>query len=514
MYDIIFVSRGVGNTAAYDEFKLEHPNALRLTNTNTLTAACAAARLLCYTSMFWLVTDDVELVDAFDFEWKPEEWDRQYPHVWQNRYADGSVASPYEKNEFAGVFLIPTKHVPSAAEAETGWLDRVKVADHQPITLRQFDRFFVSWDDCAEKYQAFCDRYPGSKWIQNTADPVSACLLAAAQTSSEMYWLVMDTVNPHRAMDLTWRPNVWDRKYPHGWKTITDTGVQSAGATGIYLVPGDYQPSGDESQQGYFSSLKVMDELPSSTVPCDIFFISYNEPDADTNFALLKDRFARAQRVHGIKGIHNAHKRCAELSSTAMFWTVDADTVADPNFNFDYHPPDYDRNYLHIWHSYNPVNGLSYGWGAIKLWPTDTVLRFNRNWLDFTTTVGNIKMVPDIAAITNYNVDARSSWRSGFREAVKLCSNIVNGDWSESLERLLIWMTTATTVPFAVDSMHGAISGFDFYLEHVSTKDQKRLKLINDFEWLDDRFNNRVDQQDRTINRSDIADLLRNTSNV
>jgi hypothetical protein len=75
-------------------------------------------------------------------------------------------------------------------------------------------------------------------------------------------------------------------------------------------------------------------------------------------------------------------------------------------------------------------------------------------------------------------------------------------------------MTTATTVPFAVDSMHGAISGFDFYLEHVSTKDQKRLKLINDFEWLDDRFNNRVDQQDRTINRSDIADLLRNTSNV
>ena len=44
----------------------------------------------------------------------------------------------------------------------------------------------------------------------------------------------------------------------------------------------------------------------------DIFFISYQEPNADVNFAILQDRFPIAQRVHGVKGIHQAHKEAAK----------------------------------------------------------------------------------------------------------------------------------------------------------------------------------------------------------
>lgn len=33
----------------------------------------------------------------------------------------------------------------------------------------------------------------------------------------------------------------------------------------------------------------------------DIVFISYNEPDADKNFATLKARFPLAKRVDGVK---------------------------------------------------------------------------------------------------------------------------------------------------------------------------------------------------------------------
>jgi len=51
----------------------------------------------------------------------------------------------------------------------------------------------------------------------------------------------------------------------------------------------------------------------------DIIFISYNEPQADENFARLKARFPYAQRVQGIKGIHQAHIAAAKKAFTKMF---------------------------------------------------------------------------------------------------------------------------------------------------------------------------------------------------
>ena len=48
----------------------------------------------------------------------------------------------------------------------------------------------------------------------------------------------------------------------------------------------------------------------------DIVFISYQEPNADENYDKLKERFPLAKRVHGVKGIHQAHieaaKKCIE----------------------------------------------------------------------------------------------------------------------------------------------------------------------------------------------------------
>jgi hypothetical protein len=44
----------------------------------------------------------------------------------------------------------------------------------------------------------------------------------------------------------------------------------------------------------------------------DIIFISYNEPNADANFAKLKARFPYAQRINGVKGIHQAHIAAAK----------------------------------------------------------------------------------------------------------------------------------------------------------------------------------------------------------
>ncbi len=57
----------------------------------------------------------------------------------------------------------------------------------------------------------------------------------------------------------------------------------------------------------------------------DIVFISYNEPNAESNWLKLKNRFPMTKRVHGVKGIHNAHIIAAKKCFTKMIWVVDGD---------------------------------------------------------------------------------------------------------------------------------------------------------------------------------------------
>ena len=48
----------------------------------------------------------------------------------------------------------------------------------------------------------------------------------------------------------------------------------------------------------------------------DIVFISYQEINAEENWHRLKSRFPMTKRVHGVKGIHNAHIEAATKAFT------------------------------------------------------------------------------------------------------------------------------------------------------------------------------------------------------
>jgi hypothetical protein len=80
----------------------------------------------------------------------------------------------------------------------------------------------------------------------------------------------------------------------------------------------------------------------------DIFFISYNEPDADKNWQALKSQFIFAKRIDGVQGIHNAHIKAAVQSLTKMFWVVDADAILVDDFNFSLRVEEWDTNAVQI----------------------------------------------------------------------------------------------------------------------------------------------------------------------
>ena len=53
----------------------------------------------------------------------------------------------------------------------------------------------------------------------------------------------------------------------------------------------------------------------------DIFHLSYKEAFADETFNKLKEQFPWSKRVKGVKGIFNAHKKCAEQAYTCLLYT-------------------------------------------------------------------------------------------------------------------------------------------------------------------------------------------------
>ena len=57
----------------------------------------------------------------------------------------------------------------------------------------------------------------------------------------------------------------------------------------------------------------------------DIIYLSYDEPNAEKNYADLLTKVPWAKRVHGVEGSDAAHKACAELSETDRFGVCRSD---------------------------------------------------------------------------------------------------------------------------------------------------------------------------------------------
>ena len=220
----------------------------------------------------------------------------------------------------------------------------------------------------------------------------------------------------------------------------------------------------------------------------DIIFISYNEPQADENFSRLKARFPYAQRVRGITGIHQAHIAAAKKAFTKMFWVIDADAQILDTFNFEHAVSEYDLENVHVWRSINPINDLEYGYGGVKLLPKSLTQNMDTSKPDMTTSISSLfKAMPEISNITAFNVDAFNTWKSAFRECVKLASKTIDRqDDTDTNYRLNVWCTRGLDRPFGREAIEGAVQGKQYGLENKDNNEA--LKLINDFDWLRERF--------------------------
>jgi len=241
-------------------------------------------------------------------------------------------------------------------------------------------------------------------------------------------------------------------------------------------------------------------ELNLSEVDC--IFLSYDEPNAEKNWADLLNKVPWAKRVHGVKGSDEAHKECARISETPRFITVDGDNVVDPKFfsqvvNMSKFPNGNLRQYS--WCGKNFINGLVYGNGGLKCWTKDFVLNMKtheasdsaRGQVDFCWEENYTQMVGLYSMVYN-NASPRQAWRAGFREGVKL--GLQNGvrvkliDPKRQLvrrnyQRLMIWQSVGADVDNGIWAILGARLGV--YMTHLTDWNYVEVR---DFEYLNDMF--------------------------
>ena len=192
-----------------------------------------------------------------------------------------------------------------------------------------------------------------------------------------------------------------------------------------------------------------------------------------------------AKRVDGVKGIHQAHIKAAKKCFTKMFWVVDADARILDDFNFDYVVPEHQLDHVHVWRSQNPVNDLVYGYGGVKLFPRKLTINMDLTKPDMTTSISDkFIAVEEIANVTAFNTGEFETWKSAFRECAKLSSKIIDRQNNEETEqRLETWCTVGQDRPYGSYVLAGARAGREFGLSNCDD-----LKLINDFDWLKEKY--------------------------
>lgn len=225
--------------------------------------------------------------------------------------------------------------------------------------------------------------------------------------------------------------------------------------------------------------------------PLDIVYISNGEPNEKLYYDQLQlstHENGYPGRMHWVKGINGrtaAYKEAARQSNTPWFFAVFAKLRIYPNFDFNWKPDYFQQPKHYIFHAKNPVNGLEYGHMAMIAYNKKLVLEAENIGLDFTLSAEH-EVVPVLCGVAEYNQDEWMTWRTAFREVIKLKHF---GKISPSVEnefRLKKWLTVGLGA-YGQWSTMGAADAVQYYDEVNGQYDQ--LMLSYEWDWLKQYFN-------------------------
>jgi hypothetical protein len=108
-----------------------------------------------------------------------------------------------------------------------------------------------------------------------------------------------------------------------------------------------------------------------------------------------------------------------------------------------------------------------------------------------TEVMKNITVMPTVSNETRFNTDEFATWRSAFRECVKLTYKLEQDpdNW-QIKEKLKVWLNADYGRPFTKYSLTGAADAVEFVKKNFNNSEM--LLKVNDRKWLEKEFIKRV----------------------
>jgi hypothetical protein len=367
----------------------------------------------------------IELIDkeTFDFSWHPDETEENYNHIFGTKFRTPEV--------------LPALMYRGNTDARNNKYNNDLQADLQIPKITYEDSIF---DACIESkfstvYAHFIKGTPSKNYNYD--------LIKNANTSIHLF--PSEAIIPREAVQ-----RMYDK--------LTDYD---------YVV-----------QHNFDETIK----------PLDVIFFSNGEACAERNYEHLLSLNLpnRIVRVDGVKGRVASQHAAANASNTPWYFLVNAKLKVNTNFDFNWQPNIYKSRRHYIFTATNSVNGLEYGHQAIVANNKKLTLNTVCRGLDFTMD-SPTEVVKINSGVSMYNTSAWDTWRTAFRECIKLR----HAKDKESSKRLSQWVNIAEG-EFSEYSIKGAIQAVEYYNSVNGELD--KLMLSYDWEWLHDRFTKIVEQ--------------------
>jgi len=375
----------------------------------------------------------------FDFSWHPEKWQGTMLHVF-----------PSNEQKFGDTFLINVKSFNDRIDNTEllEWYDTINFVSD--INVPRWDIPIIKYDsdNLVDVIKKHTFTNPFIRFIHTTS--------------------TLTTVSHTIPM----------------WREKTRTVLSLSEGNADSIIPRDAKNHIKTQVYDYpFVSKKY---VFGSDTDQDIIFISYDEIEADKNWKILHDRFPRAKRVHGVKGMDNALKEAATISDTEWYYAVFAKTQVHNDFDFSFKPDRFQQPKHYIFNAKNVLNGLEYGHMGIVLYNSNIILGMGDVFgIDYTLSAEH-EVIPILSANATFNASPYQTWRTAFRECSKLAQFNSETPSMDSEYRLQIWKTKAEG-KYAEWCLKGANDGVEYFNNNANNP--IALKKAFDWEWLHDHFN-------------------------
>ena len=350
--------------------------------------------------------------------------------------------------------------------------------------------FYLDWGNVEAEagYQGLCSRYPYVSRLPvatTLADSVRQCAII---TDTEYFWV---------ASSLTDYSNFNFEEYSEmglePYLQVFGHNTWLAGRHYIRKLPWDIEPI-EAFPDLHFVESKT---LKSLVTPLDIVYISNGEAMAEKHYQHLLNSVKTGNKIHRIDGVNGrtaAYHAAASASTTSWFYAVFAKIEVNSNFNWSWIPDQVNGPKHYIFTATNPVNGLEYGHMAVVAYNKALTLNTLSTGLDFILSKPHeVKKVN--SGIAKFNTDPIVTWRTAFRECLKLKLSSDHGD----AEKLHIWLTIGNGFN-GIWSQAGARDAVDYF--NTVNGNFNDLLLSYDWAWLNQYFQqkyNRLDSLQYTL---------------